>query len=196
MDRFAPLVIQAIAESLPHARIVSTREGDVERTLEHRVRIARAARADLFMSLHANASPLHNQMGFETFVLDERSWLSEVEQMRLERAREASSSEELRLAVIRDQRRLARWRARSFEFARRLQRRVGEVVPRRLDRGVKQAAFNVLSGVRAPAVLHEIGFFDHRVEGPLLLDEFQLRARARAIAIAVVDEYRARVYQP
>ena len=39
-----------------------------------------------------------------------------------------------------------------------------------IDRGVRQDGYDVLAGVTAPAVLVEMGFLDHPIEGAALLD--------------------------
>ncbi|HUS62880.1 MAG TPA: N-acetylmuramoyl-L-alanine amidase, partial [Kofleriaceae bacterium] len=46
-----------------------TRDGDEYVSLRERTRRANAAEADLFISLHANASPARSQRGFETYLL-------------------------------------------------------------------------------------------------------------------------------
>lgn len=61
-----------------------------------------------------------------------------------------------------------------------------------LDRGIKRARFNVLSGVRHPAVLFEGGFMSHSHEARLIHDDRFQNALAVAIADAVV-RYRAAV---
>lgn len=142
-------------------RVVMTREDDRYLTLRERVRRANAARPLLFLSLHANASPDHSQRGIETFVLD-RS-VAEVEGRRY--ALQAPGAVE---ALLRDVR-ASHWLAESARLGRLLQ---DSLVTLRgaLDRGLRQADHDVLSGVQAPAVLVELGFIDHVVEGPLLLE--------------------------
>ena len=48
--------------------MILTRGRDEFVSLRERVRIANQANADLFISLHCNATDAHNQRGFETWV--------------------------------------------------------------------------------------------------------------------------------
>jgi N-acetylmuramoyl-L-alanine amidase len=60
------------------------------------------------------------------------------------------------------------------------------------DRGVKQADYDVLSGVEVPAVLVEVGFIDHPIEGAELLRPEVQAETAKAIADGIL-EYLKRV---
>ena len=61
-------VAQALRRELERrgAHVVMTRERDAYLTLGERVRRANGARADLFLSIHANASLDHSRRGVET----------------------------------------------------------------------------------------------------------------------------------
>jgi N-acetylmuramoyl-L-alanine amidase len=158
-------------------RVILTRERDVYLTLGERVRRANAAGADLFLSLHANASPDHTQRGFETYVV-----AREVADVAATRAA-SSESDPVRAMIARaGARRVAEQSAR---LARAMQARLAEV--RAGDRGVRQAPYDVLDGVRAPAVLVEVGFIDHPVEGPELFDGAAQSTIAEALARAILD---------
>src|SRR5690349_10075143 len=69
----AKALADALAERLPQADVVLTRADDRTLALADRVAIANAVKADVFVSLHANASPKHDQRGFETYVLDAKA---------------------------------------------------------------------------------------------------------------------------
>lgn len=142
-------------------RVTLTREGDRYLTLRERVRRANASQPALFLSLHANASPDHSQRGVETFVLDRH--VAEVEARRQSRR----SGEPVK-GLLSDLR-----AAQQLRESMRLGRAVQEsLVSLRgaVDRGLRQADFDVLAGVLAPAVLVEVGFIDHVIEGPLLAE--------------------------
>ena len=51
----------------------------------------------------------------------------------------------------------------------------------------KQAGYDVLSGVTAPAVLVEMGFIDHPIEGPWLLRADTQRQIGEQLAEGVFD---------
>lgn len=178
----------ALSRRLPHARVVLTRSGDETVTLADRVARANEAGADLLLSLHANASGTGPQTGFETYVLE--VGLAEREAARAARAdgpQEPSRAQAL--AMVR-QLALSSHRARAAGFALRVQQEQAERFPSRLDRGVKQAGFDVLMGAQMPAVLFEAGFLDHPEEGRRLLDGGQRALVVDGLAEAVIDYYR------
>ena len=160
-------------------RVVMTREDDRYLTLRERVRRANAAQPLLFLSLHANASPDHSQRGIETFILDRA--VAEVEARRLAQraaepgpqtppARSGAGDESAgAVAAMLLDISASHWLRESARLGKALQ---DSLVALRgaVDRGLRQADHDVLSGVQAPAVLVELGFIDHVVEGPLLLE--------------------------
>jgi N-acetylmuramoyl-L-alanine amidase len=153
-------------------RVVMTREGDRYLTLRERVRRANAAGADCFLSLHTNASPEHGRRGVEVYVLERQT--AEVE------ARRAASRERGVPALLAELGLLEAHRA-SVSLATAV---LGKLQP---GQPAKQAGYDVLSGVTAPAVLVEMGFIDHPVEGPLLLKAETQRQIGESIAEGVVD---------
>jgi N-acetylmuramoyl-L-alanine amidase len=181
----------SLQRRLPHATVVLTRSGDETVTLAERVARANAARADLLISLHVNASSTGPQTGFETYILDAR--LAEHDAARTARAGQPAAAGDATRAhavAMLGELALLGHRARAAGFARRVQQEQAERFPQRLDRGVKQGSFDVLLGARMPAVLFEAGFLDHPDEGPRLLD-----AGGRALVVdglteAVIDYYR------
>lgn len=182
---------------LPHARVVLTRSADETVTLAERVQRANAAQADLFISLHANASGGGPQTGFETYILDVA--LAEREVARTARQPESgaesgaeSGGDPARAQASTMMRQLALMahRARAAGFARRVQQQQAKRFPQRIDRGVKQGTFDVLLGVRMPAVLFEAGFLDHPQEGARLLDAGQRSLVIDGLAASIVGYYR------
>ena len=158
--------------------VVLTRRRDTYLTLHERVRRANAARPDCFVSLHANASGDRARRGIETYVLAREA--AEVEARRAasrERDDVQSLLAELRmLDAHRDSARLA------HAVQSRLVAATGDV-----DRGVRQAGYDVLAGVAAPAVLVEMGFIDHPIEGAALLEPATQRRLAAALAAGIMD---------
>ena len=75
----------------------------------------------------------------------------------------------------------------AVRLAERVQARLAEIRDPQTNRGVRQAAMDVLMGPVMPAVLVEVGFLDHPTEGVELLSR-EARARiARALVRAMVD---------
>ena len=56
------------------------------------------------------------------------------------------------------------------------------------DRGVRQDAHHVLLGATMPAVLVEVGFIDHPIEGKQLAEPSVQAQLAAAIAEAIEDQ--------
>jgi len=188
-------VEREIGRLLPHAEVVLTRTDDATVALADRVAAANTRGADVFVSLHANASPRHDQTGFETFVLDaEASSLEAALTARRENSAERGSPQpggaasQAQLMV--EQLRASAHRAAAIALAQSIQREQAIRFPGRADRGVRQASFDVLLGVRMPAVLFEAGFLDHVDDRRVLVDEDRRREVAMGIASALVDHYR------
>ncbi|MCA9654853.1 MAG: N-acetylmuramoyl-L-alanine amidase [Myxococcales bacterium] len=178
----------SLLRRLPHARVVLTRAGDETVTLADRVARANAAGADLLLSLHANASGHEPQTGFETYVLD--LGLDRREAARSARVEDGAEPTRARaLAMVRELA-LSSHRGRAAGFARRVQQEQAQRFPERIDRGVKQAGFDVLMGAEMPAVLFEAGFLDHPEEGRRLLDSGQRALVVDGLTEAIVDYYR------
>lgn len=184
-----------LARRLPHAEIVLTRADDRTIALADRVAAANAEAADVFVSLHANASPRHDQTGFETFVLDaEASSVEAALTARRENGADRASPQPGGAApqaqMMVEQLRASAHRAGAIALAHAIQREQAARFPRRADRGVRQASFDVLLGVRMPAVLFEAGFLDHGDDQRVLIDAEQRHEVAGGIAAALVEHYR------
>lgn len=156
---------------------VLTRTGDEYLTLGERVRRANASDADLFVSIHANASIDHARRGVETYVV-----AREIQDVQA--AHTAQAAPDLAHAML-ERARARTTAAESARLARAVQKRLGEA--RGGDRGVRQAPYDVLDGVRVPAVLVEVGFVDHPEEGPELLEGAVQRTIAGAIADGIAE---------
>lgn len=188
-------VRRRLLERVPDAGVVLTRTKDQSMTLAQRVAVANAANADLFISLHANASQERNQLGFETYVLD-----AEASNLDAARVARRENDQGLVEAGVTDsapgvgtmlrQLEMTAHRAAAVRFAAGIQREQSDRFPQRLSRGVKQAPFDVLMGARMPAALFEAGFLDHEREGPWLRDPQQHKAIAEGIVEAIVEQYR------
>jgi N-acetylmuramoyl-L-alanine amidase len=156
--------------------VVMTRDHDEYLTLRERVRRANAADPDCFVSLHTNASGARSRHGVETWVLARDA--AEVE------ARRAASREKDDVrSMLRELELLDAARA-SAQLARAVQSEVVAATGGQ-DRGVRQYGYDVLAGVTAPAVLVEMGFLDHPIEGAALLDGQQQHRIAAALASGI-----------
>ncbi len=164
-----------------------TRTGDVTRTLRQRAEVAVTGNADLFVSIHANASPTRSQRGYETFVLSSRGVDVDGRALRSDLvAPRPGVDPEIGLLLDDVERGAVQWEA--ADLAARIQRAIRERRGATGDRGVRQDAHHVLLGATMPAVLVEVGFVDHPVEGKELAQPAVQAQLADAIATAIEDQ--------
>jgi len=176
----ARLTMRRLRQLSPAIRVRLTRYQDIYVTLNQRVRRANEAGATLFVSIHLNASPTHARQGFETFVLSREASNQEAQRLAQveSEARGQHSPRQSAVAGILADLRFRAAQRRSLELAKAIEAAL--MIARRdaPNRGVKQAPFDVLMGLRMPAVLVEVGFIDHPEEGP------ELSRRRTQIAVA------------
>ena len=164
-----------------------TRTGDRTLTLRQRVAIAERVPADVFVSIHANASPDRTQRGFETFVLSARGTDIDARALRGDLATTRPGIAPDIAAVLDDvERGAVQWEA--ADLALRTQRSLRDRRGTAGDRGVRQDAHHVLLGASMPAILVEVGFIDHPLEGRELATATVQAQLADAIAEAIVDQ--------
>jgi N-acetylmuramoyl-L-alanine amidase len=142
------------------AEVVYTRKNDTFIPLETRTAIANQARADLFVSIHANSSRDPGARGVETYYLNFTSSPEALEVAARENAVSEKSIYELQDLVKKIA--LKEKIEESREFAGDVQQSLhsGLAVksPAIRDRGVKKAPFIVLIGANMPSILAEISF--------------------------------------
>ena len=172
----AHMAAQQLKLLLPDARVVLTRYRDRHVPLRRRVRLAREQRADLFVSIHLNASEKHDRRGYETYLLTEE--IAHRELTRLLRKKGSGpfflakrvltpfSSTSVNQILI--DLHFQTYRSRTLKLAEMVHQHLRELFGVADDRGIRQAEFDVLKGSEAPAILVEIGFIDHPIQGPLL----------------------------
>lgn len=154
------------------AQVIYTRQDDSYLPLEKRAEIANVAKADMFLSVHANYSDLKSARGVETYYTTTYSSIKA-------RTDDASASlnnvdwtgVDIREKVT-DSHRLA------ADIQQALYGGLAVRNPDIRDRGVKEAQYVVLTGTQMPAVLAEVSF----VSSPA--DETQLENSAYRQLIA------------
>ena len=170
--------------------VVLTRDTDVFIPLEERTAIANRAGADLFLSIHANASRNAKARGVETYFLNFAS-NPDAEAVA---ARENSASGQTmhNLPDIVKAITLNNKLDESRDFATLVQRAMIDKLSasnkRIRDLGVRQAPFVVLIGAGMPSILAEISFLTHQQEGKLLKTPAYRQKIAEAL-FAGVQEY-------
>jgi N-acetylmuramoyl-L-alanine amidase len=174
-----------------NATVKMTRRGDDDVTLANRVDWANGQNPDLFISVHLNSMPTRKQRmvteGIETYFLSANA---SGEQARKVAARENAEFSEKKsknsdtLSFILADLQRSEAHADSSRLAYAVHEELVAATSGQ-DRGVQQAPFYVLMGLKAPAILVEVGFISHPEEGAKLVDAaYQLKA-AQAIARGV-----------
>ncbi|HTY44582.1 MAG TPA: N-acetylmuramoyl-L-alanine amidase [Patescibacteria group bacterium] len=165
--------------------VVLTRSGDRFIELSQRVEIANDSKADLFVSVHTNASRVRSLKGFEIYYVspytsDTKRAASAAKDglLKFGPACFADSSADVK-AVLWDMIYTSS-RAESIELARAISRAVDSEMDVKVL-GVKSANFFVLKGARMPAVLAEIGFITNHNEEQLLKNGYYRQQIADAI---------------
>ena len=156
-----------------------TRETDVFLPLRKRTQFATNQKADLFISIHTNASISNKAAGIETYYLA----LASDESARITAMRENAGAEynmkELDALVGRILKESKSTESRRLAKLIQAQLASGKQVK---NRGVKHAPFVVLIGTKVPAVLVEVGFISNPTEGKKLTTKAYQRQLATAIA--------------
>ncbi len=164
--------------------VVLTRDRDASMTLRRRMLVANQLGADLFVSIHANASPTRTQRGFETFLLTPAGVAIDGRALRSDAGTPRAGLDAETALVLDDvERGAAQWE--SAELALAIQRELRAVRGGDGDRGVRQDAHHVLLGATMPAALVEVGFIDHPLEGRELADPAVQAQLADAIAAGI-----------
>jgi len=159
-----------IQQRLPGAEVVYTRTDDTFIPLEDRTRIANEAKADLFISIHANSSHDHAARGIETYYLNLKGSPDAMEVAARENATAQESVHDLEDIV----KKIARSEKidESREFAADIQeslaKRIQKLNKTVKDRGVRKAPFVVLVGADMPSILTEISFLSNPADERLL----------------------------
>jgi N-acetylmuramoyl-L-alanine amidase len=180
------ILAQELADTLrenDQYEVLLTRMDDTFIPLEERSNLANRHNADLFISIHCNASLSSKLKGFEVYFLSEQASNSHADAVaRLENAslalegKEVPSPNQVK-AVLRSLVKTANINEASA-LGSLIDHHMGEKLSEP-SLGVKQAAFYVLRGAEMPSVLIETGFLSNPKEERLLQDS---RFRKKLIA--------------
>jgi N-acetylmuramoyl-L-alanine amidase len=148
-------------------QVVLTRQDDRFVPLEDRTATANAEDADLFISLHMNASANSDARGVETYYLDNTTDEAAIRLAARENGTARKNVSDLQF-ILSDMTQNMKLED-SITLAHRLQSALvggmGNVLGEVKDLGVKKALFYVLVGARMPSVLVEMLFITNRQEG-------------------------------
>lgn len=172
--------------------VLLTRDSDVFIPLPERTRRANAAKADLFVSIHANASPNRAASGIETYYLSnthDRATmrLAHMENQLSHMTGEPPADSDVSW-IVSDM--IQSYKVEeSHGLAEQIQAGlVAEARQRRShvrDLGTKPGPFFVLVGAAMPAVLAEVAFVSHPEESRWLRDDKYQELLARGLLLGI-----------
>jgi N-acetylmuramoyl-L-alanine amidase len=165
------------------SEVIYTRSDDTFIPLEGRTALANEKKADLFLSVHANSSPVPRITGVETYYLNFTDSKDAMEVASRENAGSEQSISDLRDLIQKIS--LHDKASESRDFAERIQSALFAFSSRTFtaekNRGVKKAPFVVLIGANMPSVLAEIGFVSNTREEALLKKQDYRQRLAEAL---------------
>jgi len=175
-------------------QVVLTRDEDVAVGLDERSALANQNKADLFVSVHLNATVSGRARGAETYFLslqasDERAAGLAAAENLTGGEPAAPGSEEFDLQLLLWDLAQSQHLASSQRLATLIQAELNRALELP-DRGVKQAPFRVLTGAAMPAVLVELGFLTNAEEEKRLRDP-AYRAGLAETVVRAIGRFRA-----
>jgi N-acetylmuramoyl-L-alanine amidase len=180
--------LKSMLESRLGVRVILTRDRDADVTIDRRAALANNNKADLFISLHANGSPVAGLRGWQVQSLDPADYgtVQSGEGFAAPSVPVVGGGTRVIDAVP--------WQlaqiphaARSLTLAQRLATRLSEAGLPAHPTPLLQAPLRVLVGANMPAVLLELGFLTHAEEAEILGSAAFQATVAEAITSAVND---------
>lgn len=189
--------LAALLEKEPGIRPVLIRKGDYYLGLRRRIELAREAKADLFISIHADAFRDRRVKGSSVYTLSPRGASSEAARWLAERENssdlvggvELKDKDDVLASVLLDLSQTATLQA-SHEAADRVLRRLGDV-SRTHKSNVQRAGFVVLKAPDVPSLLVETAFISNPEEEGNLKDPAHQQRIAHSIMEGIRDYFHA-----
>ncbi len=165
-----------------------TRDSDKFIKLSQRTHFANLKKADLFISIHANASPKAQRLtlkGIETFFLSPAK-TSKAKRIAAKENKSAvtnlnSMSKNTLLSFL-NTTKIVQSNKLAIDVQKGMLSKIRKKYKNTKDGGVREAPFWVLVGAQMPAVLVEIGYITNPTEGDRLFNPFYQKSLAEGIA--------------
>jgi N-acetylmuramoyl-L-alanine amidase len=160
------LRVRKLIESRLDQKVLMTRDKDVFIPLDDRSLMANAAKADLFVSIHANSSPRRSTRGVEVYLLGEATDEHALAVAARENNASAGSTQSI-LELIKSDLTEQFNTVESVELAHFTRKGFLRTFDNRfdiIDLGVKRAPFFVLVNTHMPAILAEVSFISNSTE--------------------------------
>ncbi|NUM60002.1 MAG: N-acetylmuramoyl-L-alanine amidase [Bdellovibrionaceae bacterium] len=153
-----------------HYTVTMTRQKDQFVSLQKRVEVSQNQSADLFVSLHANASEDKRARGIEFFLQapqNSNSFVHKVSKTDSMLFNNSIENEQASLSKKEDIKKIVSELAQNIKIKRSLL--LSSQLKKELPGVIKQAPFYVLTKTEVPSVLIEVGFLSHPKENKKLL---------------------------
>ena len=171
------------------AKVVLTRSKDVYVPLDERTAIANTNDADLFVSIHVNASPNRKASGVETYYLNNNPDLEARRVASRENNASLSEMSDVEL-ILRDMLNKDNLQD-SIELANHIQKQLAGNLKKNYkdakSNGVKPALFYVLVNANMPSVLVEVSFVSNPTEEARLRKDKYLKIITDGITKGIID---------
>jgi N-acetylmuramoyl-L-alanine amidase len=172
-------------------RVILTRYHDIFLPLADRTAVANRQKADLFISIHCNASLKSRTKGFEIYFLSDKASDEEAQAVaNMENAvmaLEERTEEKNELSSILWSLAMNEFMNESSELCSLVSSKVDNHITGMDNRGVKQAGFTVLRGAKMPAILVEVGFISNRSEARKLKSSKFQKELVESICVGVKE---------
>lgn len=181
------LRLEKLLKKTPATEVILTRRTDDFVSLQERTAIANREGADLFLSIHANASDTDQARGIETYYLNFANSMSAASVAARENAASGQTMGALPdfVKAIALNNKLDESRDFAAQVQRAMMARLRGANKDLKDLGVKQAPFVVLIGAAMPSVLAEISFVTNPREARLLRGNAYRQRIAEALLNAI-----------
>jgi N-acetylmuramoyl-L-alanine amidase len=188
--------LKKLIEKEMDVEVILTRDRDVFIRLEDRTAIAIMKEADLFLSIHVNASPNRNARGIETYFLnftdeeDANKVAARENAISLKRQRELQREFLSDFDKIQGDLKSDYKRDESLRLAHMVQNSMVERLKLSYNvsnLGVKWAFFYVLVGAKMPSILTEVSFISNSEEEKRLRDNVYREKIAEGILYGIKD---------
>ncbi len=175
-------------------KVYMTRSSDRYKSLKYRTKYANRKKADLFISLHANAVPrrkAHKIMGIETYYLSPAKSARAKRVAALENKADINSmgiSTKNIFLMTQNRAKITASNKLALDVQNNLLHKLKSKYRDIEDNGVRKGPFWILVGAQMPSILVEIGYISHPVESMRLYSSSYQSLLATGIANGV-DSY-------
>jgi len=180
--------LKKLLEENENLEVIMTRETDIFLDPENRTLIANQKQADLFISIHANASRNKKLSGVETFFLNFSQDPSVIATAARENATSSKNISQMKdiIEKIVQNTKIPESKVLAHCIQNSLVRKLSQKHSNVRNLGVKGGPFWVLIGAEVPSVLIEISFLSHPTEEERLSTEAYRQLAAQGIYEGII----------